>query len=124
MLVGIIVMCVCNICMYIGMFCEIGEKEWENDIFFLLFVLIYVFLLINKICFKYICDYYYVYNSYLELKDVCFVEIDFLLVVFVKFNVNIYIYRLDINIYIKWREILFIWNIKNSMMKSVFLNFF
>lgn len=92
MLVGIIVMCVCNICMYIGMFCEIGEKEWENDIFFLLFVLIYVFLLINKICFKYICDYYYVYNSYLGLKDVCFVEIDFLLVVFVKFNV----------IYIDW----------------------
>lgn len=71
-----------------------------------------------------ICDYYYEYNSYLGLKDVCFVEIDFLLVVFIKFNVNIYIYRLDINIYIKWREILIIWNIKNSMMKSVFLNFF
>lgn len=44
----------------------------------------------------------------------CSAEIDFSSAVFVKFNVNIYTHRSDINIYIKWREILFIRNIKKK----------
>lgn len=122
--VGTTATCVCNTCMYTGTFCETGEKEWVNDILLLLSALTHVFSLTNKKCFKYIRDYHHVHNSHSGLKDVCSAEIDFSSAVFVKFNVNIYTHRSDINIYIKWREILFIRNIKNSMMKSAFLNFF